>query len=395
MEENKEKVIFHIDMNMFFCSLAVIKHPSLKSKAFACAPSNTTKGVISSASYKAREKGIRSGMSLVEAFRIMPDLICVEPDFKMIHEYHNHFISLVKDYTKVIEVASVDEVYADMTGLCKTRDKIEVAKEIQRRLVKEYHLPCSVGIAPTLFLAKMASDMKKPLGLVLLDKDNSIDMLKDLPVSDIFGIGKKTYPTLIDNGIVKISDFIDNQNKEKIISLLGKRTYDYVILSLNGKTSNLVEPHRYDKSESMSRSVTFDVYLETIEELDRELKRLVAEVVLKMEKHKYIAKGVTVILRDTNFKTNSYSKMIKYTSDYNTLYEEAYEVLEKNYKGAKIRLLGFGVYGLKDKYTNDKEEYNLFTYEKFINKEEKIKKTLDELQKKFGKDSIRKGIKKP
>lgn len=395
MEENKEKVIFHIDMNMFFCSLAVIKHPSLKSKAFACAPSNTTKGVISSASYKAREKGIRSGMSLVEAFRIMPDLICVEPDFKMIHEYHNHFISLVKDYTKIIEVASVDEVYADMTELCMTRDKIEVAKEIQKRLVKEYHLPCSVGIAPTLFLAKMASDMKKPLGIVLLDKENSLDMLKDLPVSDIFGIGKKTYPTLIDNGIVKISDFIDDQNKEKIISLVGDRTYDYVISSLYAKTSNRVEPHRYDKSESMSRSVTFDVYLETIEELDRELKRLVGEVVLKMEKHKYIAKGVTVILRDTNFKTNSYSKMIKYTSDYNALYEEAYEILEKNYKGAKIRLLGFGVYGLKDKYSKEKEEYNLFTYEKFIKKEEKIKKTLEELQQRFGKDSITKGIKKP
>ena len=394
MDENANKVIFHIDMNMFFCSLAVIKHPSLKGKAFACAPSNTTKGVISSASYKAREKGIRSAMSLVEAFRIMPDLICVEPDIKMIHEYHNHFISLIKDYTKIIEVASVDEVYADMSEICKTRDKVDLACEIQRRLVKEYHLPCSIGIAPTLFLAKMASDMKKPLGLVVINKENSIDILKDLPVSDIFGIGKKTYPILIDNGIQTIKDFIDLKNKEKIIGLVGQRTYEYVINSVNGNSRNQVINNKYDKSESLSRSVTFNVYLETIEELDRELKRLVGEVVLNMEKHKYIAKGVTVILRDENFKTKSFSKMIKYTFDYDALYEEAYELLEQNYKGNKIRLLGFGVYGLKDKDLQ-KEEYNLFTYEKYIEKEEKIRKTLEQLQNKFGKNSIAKGIKKP
>lgn len=394
MDENANKVIFHIDMNMFFCSLAVIKHPSLKGKAFACAPSNTTKGVISSASYKAREKGIRSAMSLVEAFRIMPDLICVEPDIKMIHEYHNHFISLIKDYTKIIEVASVDEVYADMSEICKTRDKIVLAREIQHRLVKEYHLPCSIGIAPTLFLAKMASDMKKPLGLVVINKENSIDILKDLPVSDIFGIGKKTYPILIDNGIQTIKDFIDLKNKEKIIGLVGQRTYEYVINSVNGNSRNQVINNKYDKSESLSRSVTFNVYLETIEELDRELKRLVGEVVLNMEKHKYIAKGVTVILRDENFKTKSFSKMIKYTFDYDALYEEAYELLEQNYKGNKIRLLGFGVYGLKDKDLQ-KEEYNLFTYEKYIEKEEKIRKTLEQLQNKFGKNSIAKGVKKP
>ena len=394
MDENANKVIFHIDMNMFFCSLAVIKHPSLKGKAFACAPSNTTKGVISSASYKAREKGIRSAMSLVEAFRIMPDLICVEPDIKMIHEYHNHFISLIKDYTKIIEVASVDEVYADMSEICKTRDKIVLAREIQRRLVKEYHLPCSIGIAPTLFLAKMASDMKKPLGLVVINKENSIDILKDLPVSDIFGIGKKTYPILIDNGIQTIKDFIDLKNKEKIIGLVGQRTYEYVINSVNGNSRNQLINNKYDKSESLSRSVTFNVYLETIEELDRELKRLVGEVVLNMEKHKYIAKGVTVILRDENFKTKSFSKMIKYTFDYDALYEEAYELLEQNYKGNKIRLLGFGVYGLKDKNLQ-KEEYNLFTYEKYIEKEEKIRKTLEQLQNKFGKNSIAKGVKKP
>ncbi len=240
MNTAKDKVIFHIDMNMFFCSLVVIKHPSLKGKAFACAPSNTTKGVISSASYKAREKGIRSAMSLVEAFRIMPDLICVEPDSKMIHEYHNHFISLIKDYTKIIEVASIDEVYADMSEICKKRDKIEVAREIQKRLVKEYHLPCSIGIAPTLFLAKMASDMKKPLGLVVIEKESAEETLKDLSVSTIFGIGKKTYPILIDNGIHTINDFLNLDNKTKIIGLIGERSYNYVINSVKGLNCSII-----------------------------------------------------------------------------------------------------------------------------------------------------------
>ena len=94
MSQNNAKVIFHVDMNMFFCSVAVIKNPSLKGKAFVCGRANTLKGVVSTASYEARKYGIHSAMSMVEALRLKPDLIVVESDFNMIREYHNHFLSV-------------------------------------------------------------------------------------------------------------------------------------------------------------------------------------------------------------------------------------------------------------------------------------------------------------
>ena len=214
--KNNAKIIFHIDMNMFFCSVAVIKNPSLKGKAFAIGRPNTTKGVLSTASYEARKYGIKSAMSTAEALKIKPDLIIVGADGELIREYHNKFVKLIKEYSKLVEVASVDEVYADMTEISKHRHPLEIAKEIQTRLVKEYHLPCSIGIGPTLFLAKMASDMKKPLGLVVLRKRDKEEKLYPLSVSDIYGIGKKTWPLLIENDIKTIGDFFEISNKEKL-----------------------------------------------------------------------------------------------------------------------------------------------------------------------------------
>ena len=231
------RVIFHIDLNAFYVSCELIKHPELKGMPVVIAH-DSKRSVVSTASYEARKYGIHSAMPMIEAIKRKPDLIVVESDWNMIKQYHNHFLSVLRDYTKVIEVASVDEAYCDMTDISKYRNPLEVAKEIQVRLVKEYHLPCSIGIAPTLFLAKMASDMKKPLGLVVIRKRDAYDILKDLSVADIFGIGKKTYPILIEIGIRTISDFLDPTNKVKILTLVGQNTYDYVITHLQGNSSN-------------------------------------------------------------------------------------------------------------------------------------------------------------
>ena len=257
------KVIFHIDMNMFFCSVAIVKNKALKGKPFVIGRSGTNKGVISTASYEARALGIHSGMSLNDALRIKSDLIVVSVDYKTIKQYHYYFINLIEDYTNIIEIASIDEVYADMSELCKIRNGIEVAKEIQKRLLDEYNLPCSIGIAPTMFLAKMASDMKKPLGLVIIRKKDSYNMLKDLSVKDIYGIGKKTYPLLIENGIKTIGDFFKEENKSKIIELTSENTYEYVISHVLGNSSNQVNSNRYVKNKSISVENTYDQHLRT------------------------------------------------------------------------------------------------------------------------------------
>ena len=164
LKNYKGRIIFHIDMNAYFCSVQCILNPSLRGKAFAVGREGTYKGVISTASYEARKLGIHSAMPIADAYRKVPDLLIISPNFEEYKKYHYAFVKIIKEYTDIIEVASIDELYADMTKISETRHPMLVAKEIQLRLLKELDLPCSIGIAPTLFLAKMASDMQKPLG---------------------------------------------------------------------------------------------------------------------------------------------------------------------------------------------------------------------------------------
>ncbi len=225
LKNYKGRIIFHIDMNAYFCSVHCKLNPTLRGKAFAVGREGTYKGVLSTASYEARKLGIHSAMPIIEAYKILPTLLVVNSNYEEYKKYHYLFVNIIREYTNLIEVASIDELYADMTEISEKIHPVVLAKEIQLRLLRELDLPCSIGIAPTLFLAKMASDMKKPLGLTVLRKREIKEKLYPLSVKDIFGIGKKTYPKLIDAGINTIEDFMNPENEELIIKLIGNNSY--------------------------------------------------------------------------------------------------------------------------------------------------------------------------
>lgn len=384
-KENHAKIIFHIDMNAFFCAVACILNPSLRGKAFAIGRENSYKGVISTASYEARAFGIHSAMPLSEAYRKKSDLIVVHIDYKYYTEYHNKFIKLINQYSNLVEVASIDEVYADMTEISKHKHPLVVAKEIQARLLKEHGLSCSIGVAPTLFLAKMASDMKKPLGLTVLRKRDVKSILYPLSVKDIFGIGKKTYPKLIDNGIKTIEDFMNLDNKERIINLIGENQYNHSYNCIIGNSTNVVDPNRYSDSESISTSATFDIALTTLSEVLFELRRMSREVIAKMNKDDYLAKTVSITLRDSDFNTITRRKSLEeYTNDFSVIFDMITELTESYFDSEKAyRLVGMGVSNLINK--NDlPKEYNLFTIDDISEKEEIVNKMIRDFQSKYG-----------
>lgn len=384
-KENHSKIIFHIDMNAFFCAVACILNPSLRGKAFAIGRENSYKGVISTASYEARAFGIHSAMPLSEAYRKKPDLIVVHIDYKYYTEYHNKFIKLISQYSNLVEVASIDEVYADMTEISKVKHPLVVAREVQARLLKEHGLSCSIGVAPTLFLAKMASDMKKPLGLTVLRKRDVKNVLYPLSVKDIFGIGKKTYPKLIDKGIKTIEDFMDLNNKERIINLIGENQYNHSYNCIIGNSTNIVDPNRYSDSESISTSATFDIALTTISEVLFELRRMSREVISKMNKDNYLAKTVSITLRDSDFNTITRRKSLdEYTNDFSIIFDMITELTESYFDSEKAyRLVGMGVSNLINK--NDlPREYNLFTIDDINEKEEIVNKMIKDFQTKYG-----------
>ncbi len=388
LKNYKGRIIFHIDMNAYFCSVQCILNPSLRGKAFAVGREGTYKGVISTASYEARKLGIHSAMPIAEAYRKVPDLIIINPDFKEYEKYHYAFVKIIKEYSDLILVASIDELYADMTKIAETKHPLIVAKEIQLRLLKELDLPCSIGIAPTLFLAKMASDMKKPLGLTVIRKREIKEKLYPLSVKDIFGIGKKTYPKLIENNIKTIGDFMNPDNKDLILSLVGENTYNYAVTALTGKSSNIIDPDKYKESKSISTETTFDIHKSSMIDILSTLRSLLRDIYQRLIDGKYYTKTLVVTLRDSSFNTISKRQSFDYTDDiylFNNILEDLLNELFED--GKTYRLVGVGFANMI-KREELKEEYNLFTSLDEIEKEENIKKLLNNINEKYGNDII-------
>ena len=383
------KIIFHIDLNQFFCSVAILKNPRLKGKAFAIGRENTLKGVVSTASYEARKYGVHAGMPLVEAYQKLPSLIVVDYGHSVYEEYSKKFFKFLSRYSSSIEQTSIDEGYIDVTSITVdiNRHPLDLAKEIQTKALKELSLPVSIGIAPTLYLAKMASDMKKPLGITVLRIKDIPNMLYPLDVKEIFGIGKKTYPILHEAGIHTIGDFVKEENMEVVKMIVGNM-YEGFIESLSGKSTNIVDPYRYSDPESISKSVTFDTPLQTYNEVLENVLRLAEESYYELKKAKKKAKTVSITLRDTNFKTITRSKSIpEYTSDKTLLKYYIEELVDGNYDGKTLRLVGAGYSNFKDENSID-EEITLFNYQSVYEKEETLKNLMKDFDKRFGNKSL-------
>src|SRR5690554_3779237 len=245
--KKSNKTIMHIDLNAFYASCSIIKDPYLKNRVFVVgSPSGyTSGGVITTASYKARKYGIKSGMNVSDAFKRYNKLLVVPTDFNLYRRKSELFIDFLKNYSDLLEQASIDEAYLDITELVKNKDPYLVAKEIQTRLYQEENLPSSIGIAPTLFLAKMASDLKKPMGITIINYDNIDEKILPLSVSEIFGIGIKTYPSLISENIHTIKDFVNLNNLNVITKYLKLNTYYEFRDNIFGFGSNKIDINRY------------------------------------------------------------------------------------------------------------------------------------------------------
>jgi len=363
------KVIFHIDLNAFYATCAIIKEPHLKDKVFVVGGhTSQARGVVSTASYKARSYGIHAGMSVLEALGKYPRLIIVPVDFKFYKEMSKKFMQILDSYSDLVLQASIDEAYLDMTEKSKDMHPLKLALKMQKELVDNHKLPTSIGIAPTLFLAKMASDMKKPLGITVLRKRDVEKKLYPLSVSEIYGIGRQTYPKLISLGVETIHDFMNLDNYQKILKVMKDSTYysfrDYIL----GNSSNIVDPNKYRIPKSISAETTFNsnisepsVILDIImEQLDESLERL--------KKHNMLTKTVNIKLKTSDFKSITRSNTLKtYTNDPELIRYEVTTLFENEFENGSYRLAGAGLSNLI-LHSDNKIPFNLFTYEKFVSK---------------------------
>ena len=380
--KNGCKVIFHIDMNAFFASVEEIKYPFLKGKPFAIGVRGSNRGVISTASYEARKYGVGSAKPQNEAIKKCPNLIILDSHFDMYNEYSMLFINLLKEYSNLVEQASIDEAYVDMTEACKTKNGIELAKEIQNRIKNELKLPCSIGIGPNLFLAKMASDYKKPMGITVIRYKDVENKIWPLKIGDMFGIGKKSVPRLNKLGITTIGDLANYSNKEELRNIFGDNFYNDVMNKAYGKGSDIVVVDRYATNQSIGNSRTFSDTNDE-EELKKHLSNITKLVSDRLSRHGYIGKTITVQIRYKDFKTITRSKTLnKYIDLYEDLYFYANELFDINWNGDYVRLLGVTLSHVMEK-EKFKNEYDIFDID-IIEKEQKRNDLKRNLKEKFG-----------
>lgn len=361
-------IIFHIDLNAFFASVEEIESPFLKNKVFAVGGglSFNRGGMLTTASYKARKYGIRSGMSVAEAMNLYPKLIVVPNRRDVYIKYSKLFIDHLKTYTDIVYQASIDEAYLDVTKQSEHKHPMKLAKEIQDTLYKKYKLPCSIGIAPTLFLAKMASDIKKPMGITVIRRRDVKDILYPMPIDEMFGIGKKTAPRLHRIGVNTIGDFADLDNKDKILEIMSEASYLLHLDEIHGYSNQVVDPDKYAIPKSVSNETTLPYDVDNLEILRSWLNNLFKENHDRLTNEGLLTKTVGIRLRYSDFRTVSKVKTLHdYTDDYQLLNQEINDLFDYFYNEQPIRLIGvtFNNVILKTDY---KEDINLFNYQEHL-----------------------------
>jgi len=364
------RIILHIDMNAFYASCAAIKEPYLKNKVFAVGgPAGTTqRGVLSTASYNARKLGIHSGMVVKEALTIYPKLVIVPTDFNLYKEKSNTFMAVLKSYSNLIFAGSIDEAYLDITEASNFTHPEVIAKTIQDKLYYEHQLPSSIGIAPTLFLAKMASDYKKPMGITVLRKRDVAKMLYPLAVKDIYGIGKKTSERLKQFNINTIADFMNPDHQSQILKVLSPRHYQEVKDDLLGNSTNIVNPDKYAIARSISNETTLNTDINSYELLLEELNNQFERSFKRLIKHQLLTRTISIKIKYSDFRVVSRSlSFFDYTIDKEMLKSELENLFSELYAGENVRLIGAGFSNLIQ-VADYELNYDLFNYQKILDK---------------------------
>lgn len=338
----------HIDLNAFFASAEQLRDPSTLGKPLAVG-GRGRRAVISTASYEARKYGVHSAQPVYQALKLCPDLILKPVDFRFYHILSNSFFGYLERYSRLIEPVSIDEGFVDLTLYLKDKkEPLEALKEIQQGLLKEVGLPCSIGIGPTKFLAKMASDMKKPLGITILRRRDIKDKLYPLPIEDFFGIGKQSAAKLKERfSIFTIGDLKKKMDgdEESLKHFFGKQ-YESIKDHINGYGSDVVDPTPRDP-KSIGRSVTLEHDSDDLEEIFSIFEVMAEEIMGEMRKHKKASKTVDVTFRDGSFITKSKSMTYKEPiRNEKELLDAAKSIYKANFLGKEARLVGLTLQNL-------------------------------------------------
>jgi DNA polymerase-4 len=372
--------ILHVDMDAFFASVEQLDNPALRGKAVLVGYDGP-RGVVSAASYESREFGCHSAQPMSVAKRLCPHAIIVPVRGERYRELSRRMFAILDGFSPVVEPLSVDEAFLDVTGTERLQGSAEdVAAKLKSAIREELSLTASVGVAPNKFLAKLASDLRKPDGLVVVRAEEAEAVLGPLPVTKLWGIGIATAGRLSTLGVRTVAD-LRKTPVERLAKCLGTDAERYVNLAY-GRDERQVTPDR--DAKSISHEQTFGVDLINPAEVRRVLLDQVEQVGARLRRHGLKARGVSLKIRYGDFKTINRSATLDPATDATAELWKASLALFDAWRFEPVRLIGMAA----ERLSQGVGQMDLFA-DPNRQKQQKLDAVADQINQKFGKRAIR------
>jgi len=377
----------HLDLDAFFCSVEELLDPSLKGKPFAVGGNPQGRGVVSSCSYTARKFGVHSAMPMTRALSLCPELIVIHHRHGLYGEYSNKVMDILRSYTPLFQQVSIDEAFLDVSDLPKPAGAI--AREIQERVDREVHLPCSLGVATNKLVAKVANDFGKsqvksgqaPRQITIVPPGEEAAFLAPLEVQALWGIGPKTSQKLHGQGIHTIGQLAALSIAE-LEAYFGNNALEIHARALGIDPSPV---HSEREVKSVSNEVTFTKDTTDSEVLRQTLRALADKVGYRLRQAGLAGSVVQIKLRYSNFETLTRQTALPQPTNLDDeIYAAAEQLFEANIIPTRaVRLIGIGVSRLTPPFRQ------LSLWDDDQAEKEKLANAIDQLKEKYGQDVIK------
>jgi len=383
-KEHLQRTIFHIDLDAFFVTVEQVLDPSLAGKPVIVGGRPGSRGVVASASYEARAFGVHAAMPLMRARVICPEAVFLTGHYSKYREYSDVFMSILSDYSPVIESGGLDEAYLDVTGCENFGSGQALAVKIKQRVKQESGLIASVGIAPCKVVAKVASDLSKPDGLIEILSGQERRFLSPLAVSKLPGVGKKTAAVLRSMGIVTIGQLADMPGR-LFLDRFGEGML-WLQQHARGIDDSPVEAR--GEAKSISREITFEKDTSDTRLLTATLRYFAEKLGAELRESEKQARTIGLKLRYADFDTVNRQLSSRLPTDMDDdIFQSGVHLLETALarKGRPVRLIGLEVSNLVA------GEKQLSLFNAVTKKKEKVDRAVDLIRNKYGFDAIHTG----
>ncbi len=373
----EDRTIVHMDLDSFFVSVSLLHRPELRGKPVIVG-GTSDRGVVSTCSYEARTFGIHSAMPIKIAKRLCPEAIIIRGDYEEYSKFSGIITDIISSEVPLYEKSSIDEFYIDLTGMDRFFGSYKFASELRQKIIKETHLPISLGFSANKTVSKIATGEAKPNGQRKIDNGNEKNFLAPLSVKKIPMIGEKTFQLLRSMGVEKVHT-LQKMPVEMLGMVLGENGHS-IWRKANGIDNSPVVP--YNERKSISSEETFESDTIDVSMIRSIFVAMTEKLAYQLRKENKLTACVTVKIRYSDFNTHTMQSRIPYTSCDHTLIARVKELFDKLYnKRMMIRLVGIRFSHL----VGGGHQINLFEDSQEIIQ---LYQAMDKIRNRFGDDKI-------